>query len=127
MPSLHFGYSFVIGLTIATMPNTTSLRASLPSAIFRRTLLVIIGMSYPLLILIAIVATANHYILDAAAGFVVAVLGWHVNGVLCNLLPLEDFCYYVLRVHKPYREGEAALLSPVLKGRGSEEEWWRRA
>jgi len=130
MPSLHFGYSFVIGLTIATMPNTTSLRASLPSSILRRTLLVTIGMSYPLLILLAIVATANHYILDAAAGFVVALLGWHFNGVLCNLLPLEDLAFWMVRIHKPMREGdrEAGLMSPVLvKGDDEEGEWWRRA
>lgn len=124
MPSLHFGYSFVIGLTIATMPPTSSLHANKK---LRRAGLLVIGMAYPLTILLAIVATANHYILDAVAGFLVAMIGWNINSVLCNLLVLEDWCYYFLHVHKPCRgEEEETGMSPVGKD-GEEEEWWRRA
>jgi hypothetical protein len=116
MPSLHFGYSFVIGTTIATMPlSGNSLR--------RRILLATIGMLYPLIILVAIVATANHYILDAVAGLFVAVAGWHANRVLYNLLVLEDWFCYLLRVHKPAREGEGGVLYADDKDEG---EWWRR-
>lgn len=116
MPSLHFGYAFVIGLTIATMPIAAS-----ASSIWKRLILVAVGMSYPLTILVAIIATANHYVLDAAAGFAVALAGWHANGVLVNLLPLEDSLYYLLRVHKP-ELGRTAGDFKV----GPAAEWWRQ-
>jgi len=123
MPSLHFGYSFIIGLTIATLPNSAAFRANT----MRRIILVTVGMSYPLLILTAIVATANHYILDAVAGFFVAIIGWHINGILLNLLPLEDYFFYMLHIHKPLREGdEAAVYSPIDKD-NDDEAWMRRA
>jgi hypothetical protein len=53
------------------------------------------------LILIAIISTANHFILDAVAGAVVCTLGWWGNAVLLNLLPLEDYFLWILRIHKP--------------------------
>ncbi|KAJ6627920.1 PAP2 superfamily-domain-containing protein [Mycena sp. CBHHK59/15] len=121
MPSLHFGYSFVIGLTVATLPSHSHSRL-LTLAKWA------LGMSYPALILLAIVATANHYVLDAAAGFVVACIAWNVNGVLKSLLVVEDALFYVLRVHKPRGADEDAggkLFSPVLEM--SEEAGWRRA
>jgi len=125
MPSLHFGYSFVIGLTIATMPPSSSLHVN---NLRRRILLIIFGMSYPSIILVAIIATANHYILDAVAGFFVALLGWHINSVLCNLLVLEDWAYYLLRVHKPSRDckAEGVQIYAADKEEG-EEGWWRKA
>ncbi|KAI5815463.1 PAP2 superfamily-domain-containing protein [Pyronema omphalodes] len=116
MPSLHFGYSFVIGLTLATMPN-----------IKRRWLLVTVGIAYPAIILIAILATANHYVLDAIVGCGVAVLGWCANGLLKNLLPLEDTLYYLLRVHKPTLGERDGSVSPGDPKVGDVEEWWRQA
>lgn len=98
MPSLHFGYAFVIGLTIATMSNN-----SRSPSLLRRLGLVVVGMSYPLLILIAIVATANHFILDAMAGFVVASVGWQINSLMINLLPVEDWAMNAVHVHIPER------------------------
>ena len=117
MPSLHFGYAFVIGLTVATMPNT-----SRAPNLARRAALVVAGMSYPLLIFVAILATANHFVLDAAAGLVVASVGWHANALLANLLPLEDAVMDALHVHIPTR-GEIAEEAKV----GRVEEWWRQA
>ncbi|KAI5776501.1 PAP2 superfamily-domain-containing protein [Geopyxis carbonaria] len=118
MPSLHFGYAFVIGATLVTLPG-----ARLP--------LRVLGACYPALILVAIVATANHYILDAVAGLAVALLGWNANAVLLNLLWLEDWFFWVVRIHKPARgrEEEAVdgAMSPGGAKGGSEEEWWRRA
>ncbi|KAF3406339.1 hypothetical protein DPV78_000020 [Talaromyces pinophilus] len=119
MPSLHFGYSLMIGLTIMTiplppqhtqsksvrlplLPNRISLRFALPS--WRRVVCVIMGAAYPLTILAAIIATANHFILDAVAGAFVCVLGWWANSILLNLLPIEDYFLWVLRMHKPERQ-----------------------
>ncbi|KAJ7211300.1 PAP2 superfamily-domain-containing protein [Mycena pura] len=122
MPSLHFGYSFVIGLTIATLPSRTHSRAL---TVARWAL----GMAYPALILVAIVATANHYVLDAVAGFFVASIAWNINGVLKSLLVVEDAFFYLLRVHKPRGADEDAqgrLFSPVLE-MSEEQAGWRHA
>ncbi|KAH7318312.1 PAP2 superfamily-domain-containing protein [Stachybotrys elegans] len=96
MPSLHFGYSLLVGLTVATLP-ITSVRASS----WKRIVLFVTGMSYPALILTAIVATANHFVLDAVAGAMVCGLAWYGNGILLNLCALEDYFLWTLGIHKP--------------------------
>ncbi|KAK4140054.1 PAP2 superfamily-domain-containing protein [Dichotomopilus funicola] len=101
MPSLHFGYSFLIGLTIAAVPLLRNKRKSLLSLGGRRTVIIAIGMVYPAIILTAIVATANHYVLDAVAGAVACTVAWMCNDVLLNLVPLEDYFLATLRIHKP--------------------------
>lgn len=122
MPSLHFGYSLLIGVSIATLPLAPQHRRSktlilpffnrahpnlaprvrLPS--WSRLGLVFLGFLYPTLILIAIVSTANHFILDAVAGAVVCGVGWYGNRILLNLLPLEDYFLWLVRIHKPTTE-----------------------
>ncbi|OAA63366.1 integral membrane protein [Niveomyces insectorum RCEF 264] len=96
MPSLHFGYSLLIGLTIATIPLGTQNRYCL-----KRSLVALGAMIYPAIILTAIVATANHFVLDAVAGALVCAVAWHTNGFLLNLLPLEDYFLWAVRIHKP--------------------------
>ncbi|KAL2869988.1 phosphatase PAP2 family protein [Aspergillus lucknowensis] len=110
MPSLHFGYSLIIGLTIMTIPLPARHRLSsqirigpvwvhIPS--WCRLTCLFLGLAYPSIILGAIVATANHFILDAIAGAMVCTLGWRFNRVLLNLVPLEDYFLWVVRIHKP--------------------------
>ena len=113
MPSLHFGYSLLIGLTICTIPLaaqhrrsrtialTRSIRVRLPSA--RRLACLLVGIAYPTIILLAIIATANHFILDAVAGAMVCGLAWTGNRVLLNLLAVEDYFLWCVRIHKPER------------------------
>ncbi|KAK2602157.1 hypothetical protein N8I77_008713 [Diaporthe amygdali] len=96
MPSLHFGYSLLIGLTVATMP--VQFRG------WRRMALVMGGMAYPALILTAIVATANHFVLDAVAGACVVAVAWHAQGIMLNLLVLEDYFLRLVRIHKPSKD-----------------------
>jgi hypothetical protein len=96
MPSLHFGYSFLIGLTIATFPLESQGRYGL-----KRIAIVLGAMIYPATILTAIIATANHYVLDAVAGAIVCTIAWHTNSFLLNLLPLEDYFLWAVRIHKP--------------------------
>jgi membrane-associated phospholipid phosphatase len=62
MPSLHFGWTLLIG--VATV------------YIARRWWLKVVGVLVPLFMLIGIVATANHFILDAIAGAVVVGLSY---------------------------------------------------
>lgn len=83
-------------------PNRISFRFALPS--WHRILCVAIGAAYPLTILAAIVATANHFILDAVAGALVCMLGWWGNAILLNLLPIEDYFLWTLRLYKPERQ-----------------------
>ncbi|KAL1840818.1 hypothetical protein VTJ49DRAFT_7717 [Mycothermus thermophilus] len=96
MPSLHFGYSFLVGLTVATVPLRRLGRFA-----WRRLAIVFIGMVYPAIILAAIVATANHFVLDAVAGAFICLLAWKANGLLLNLLPIEDHFLALVRIHKP--------------------------
>lgn len=98
----------MIGLTIMTIPLPSRHRRGIRSRIlglrvpsWRRLLLLVLGILYPFVILVVIVATANHFILDAVAGAVVCVLGWRFNGILLNLLPLEDCFLWIVRIHKP--------------------------
>jgi hypothetical protein len=125
MPSLHFGYSLLIGLTIMTIPlNPSHISSStlrIPLLNFRlriphrrRLLCILIGTFYPALILVAIIATANHFILDAVAGSMVCGAAWWGNDVLLNLLMLEDWFLWVVRIHKPERE----VLDVVEEGSG---------
>ncbi|KAJ5919040.1 hypothetical protein N7466_009983 [Penicillium verhagenii] len=111
MPSLHFGYSLMIGLTIMTIPLPSHHRRTLPLRFargigfqlpsYQRLACLVLGFLYPFIILVAIVATANHFILDAIAGALVCALGWRFNGGLLNLLPVEDYFLWVVRIHKP--------------------------
>lgn len=120
MPSLHFGYSLMIGVTITTFPlpsqhhlsqtlrplflNYSHPRLS-PNPLrlpWHRIVCIVFGITYPFTILAAIIATANHFILDAFAGAIICGLGWWGNSVLLNFLPLEDYYFFwILRIHKP--------------------------
>ncbi|TPX59407.1 hypothetical protein SpCBS45565_g07763 [Spizellomyces sp. 'palustris'] len=97
MPSLHFGYAFIVGTSMLVHAHWKPLR--------------IIGALYAPLILIAIVATANHYFLDAIAGLFVAILAYFTNSVLLNLLVIEDYILYVLRIEKPPTKEEVQFMN----------------
>jgi hypothetical protein len=114
MPSLHFGYALLIGLTIASVPLASKYerartlrvggawRVKVPSP--RRLVCLAAGVAYPAVILAAIVATANHFILDAVAGAMVCACAWAGNRMLLNLLPVEDWFLWCVRIHKPDRK-----------------------
>ena len=104
--SLHVGYSLLIGLTISCLPlapqhqrsrNVSvrtpfvgkTLQSRLPST--RRLACLNVGSIYSAIILVAIVATADHSILDAVAAALNYGLAWTGNWVLLNLLLLEDY------------------------------------
>ncbi|HMO00727.1 MAG TPA: phosphatase PAP2 family protein [Miltoncostaeaceae bacterium] len=61
VPSMHFGYAFLIGVVGVTLVRGPLARVALAA--------------YPALVLLTIVGTANHYVLDAAAGGAVMLLG----------------------------------------------------
>jgi hypothetical protein len=60
-PSLHFGWNLLMGIALVSQSRYYLLR--------------VIGVLLPLAMFVAIVVTANHYVIDAVAGGVVAVIG----------------------------------------------------
>ena len=104
MPSMHFGYAFVIGCTM--IYHAGIFRRSLEKGEVQKSwgwklVYIMIGVGYPGMILLTIVATANHYWLDALMATIVASLAYLCNGVFLGLLPLEDLLLWVLRLTKP--------------------------
>ena len=61
MPSLHFGWNLLVGAALWMASKNVLLRA--------------FAVLMPLFMLADIVLTANHYILDAAAGMLVVIVG----------------------------------------------------
>jgi membrane-associated phospholipid phosphatase len=61
MPSLHVGWDLLVGLAVLAAATATWLR--------------VLGALMPLLMAVATVATANHYVLDAVAGIAFGLAG----------------------------------------------------
>ncbi|KAG9243113.1 PAP2 superfamily-domain-containing protein [Calycina marina] len=104
MPSMHFGYSFIIGCTF--LYHSGVFRKSLEAGERRKSApwaiwYCLLAVAYPSWILLTIVATANHYYLDACAAFFVALAAYAYNRVFLALLPLEDLLLWCLRLNKP--------------------------
>ena len=64
VPSLHFGYALIVGVVLAVVAQRRIWR--------------IAGALYPAAMLLIIVATGNHFFVDAALGGLVVVIGWLV-------------------------------------------------
>ncbi len=61
MPSLHFGWNLLVGVIVWRVTTNRWLRAA--------------AVALPVLMCVAVVATANHYVIDVVAGAVVALIG----------------------------------------------------
>ncbi len=64
VPSMHFGYSFFIGYVLIRL--------------FKNWIVKILGFLYPITVLIVIVATGNHFIVDAIAGGLVVIAAYYI-------------------------------------------------
>jgi hypothetical protein len=73
MPSLHFGWSLWCGIVVAVLARKWWVKA--------------LGMLHPLFTASAIVATANHWVLDAVGGAVVVGAGFGLVYVLTGPRP----------------------------------------
>jgi hypothetical protein len=62
VPSLHFGYALLVGVSIALLAKSRAAR--------------VIGWSYPVVMLLVIVATGNHFFFDAAGGALAIGVGF---------------------------------------------------
>jgi membrane-associated phospholipid phosphatase len=61
MPSLHSGWDLLVGISIVTAASTVLLKG--------------VGWALPVMMALAVVATANHYLLDVVAGVLLVLLG----------------------------------------------------
>ncbi|KAI9041887.1 phosphatase PAP2 family protein [Aspergillus affinis] len=103
MPSLHFTYAFVIGCTFLYHSGILQRFYGRPTrrAAWKQIMYITLAIVYPLLVLSVIVATANHYWLDAVVAIFTVSLCYLGNRVLCLLLPIEYCICWALRLAKP--------------------------
>jgi hypothetical protein len=73
MPSMHIGWSLWCGLTIFALATVPWVR--------------VLGLLYPATTLVVIVATANHFWLDAVGGVVCLAFGFAVAGAWYGTTP----------------------------------------
>ncbi|KAI5814443.1 PAP2 superfamily-domain-containing protein [Pyronema omphalodes] len=104
MPSMHFGYALIVGMTCfwhAGGFGCWSRGYRNHAAWGWKAALATFGILYPLTVLLIIIATANHYWLDAVAAAATALVALAANRVFVVLVPLEDWLLWLLRVHRP--------------------------
>jgi len=105
MPSMHFGYSFCIGCTLvyhSGIFRQNLHKDEVKKSTFWKAFFVLLGVFYPTVILITIIATANHYWLDTMVATCCACIAYLCNRIFLVFLPLEDLLLWALRVEKPY-------------------------
>ncbi|MFE6401385.1 phosphatase PAP2 family protein [Streptomyces alboflavus] len=73
MPSMHIGWSLWCGLTIFALASVPWVK--------------VLGLLYPTLTLVVIVATANHFWLDAVGGMICLAFGYTVARLWYGKLP----------------------------------------
>ncbi|MYR14688.1 hypothetical protein GTY62_29605, partial [Streptomyces sp. SID724] len=76
MPSLHFGWSLWCGVVIVMLAPRLWMKA--------------LGLLHPIFTIAAIVATANHWVLDAAGGALVVAMGFGLTYLLSGPRRLVD-------------------------------------
>ncbi|KAI5265314.1 hypothetical protein E4T47_08535 [Aureobasidium subglaciale] len=104
MPSVHFAYAFAIDCTL--IYHSGILRRKLEYGQVRKSMAwkvwyLILGVGYPAMILTAIVATANYYLLDALIAAIYVLSAFMSNKVFYVFIPLEDWFLWAIRVEKP--------------------------
>ncbi|MCF3133298.1 phosphatase PAP2 family protein [Streptomyces olivochromogenes] len=90
MPSMHIGWSLWCGLTIFALASVPWVR--------------VLGLLYPATTLLVIVATANHFWLDAVGGILCLAFGFTVARLWYGALP------YALPRPAPHRSTDGPLL-----------------
>jgi hypothetical protein len=104
MPSVHFAYAFCISCTM--IYHSGILRQKLEYGEVRKSWTwkfsyVGLGVGYPMLILTSIIATANHYFLDAMVATICVLVALVSNKMFYIFVPLEDWLLWVIRAERP--------------------------
>jgi hypothetical protein len=87
MPSLHFGIAVLIGWCLFHWSPHRAIR--------------ILACFWPAVMLFTILATANHFLVDAFVGALVPTVSWVINDSWLVLRPLEEWIYWICRTEKP--------------------------
>jgi hypothetical protein len=87
MPSLHFGISALIAWCLFYRAPHKAIR--------------VLAIFWPATMLFTILATANHFLLDAFVGGLVPIISWLVSDVWLIFRPLEEWLYWLCRTEKP--------------------------
>ncbi|MFD7496947.1 bifunctional glycosyltransferase 87/phosphatase PAP2 family protein [Streptomyces sp. NPDC059832] len=97
MPSLHFGWSLWCGVVIVMLAPKAWMKA--------------LGLLHPLFTVSAIIATANHWVLDAVGGAAVVALGFGLTHLLAGPRRLRPAA--LPAAAKPQDDLERSLPVPV--------------
>ncbi|MCX4732305.1 bifunctional glycosyltransferase 87/phosphatase PAP2 family protein [Streptomyces sp. NBC_01363] len=97
MPSLHFGWSLWCGVVIVMLAPKAWMKA--------------LGLLHPLFTVSAIIATANHWVLDAVGGAAVVALGFGLTHLLAGPRRLRPVA--VPAAAKPQDDLERSVSVPV--------------
>jgi hypothetical protein len=87
MPSLHFGMAGFIAYCCIRFSPHRYLRA--------------LVALWPVAMLLTILATANHFLLDAIVGALIPIVAWRINGMFIVLRPVEEWMLWLARTMKP--------------------------
>ncbi|WP_447037017.1 phosphatase PAP2 family protein [Streptomyces sp. DSM 118878] len=93
MPSMHIGWSLWCGLTIFALASVPWVK--------------VLGLLYPVTTLVVIVATANHFWLDAVGGMICLAFGFAVARLWSGAMP------YALPREVAVREASGSPRLPV--------------
>ena len=77
MPSLHFGTALLLAVYLWRFAPHVVVKVLAPL--------------WPVAMLLTILATANHFLLDAMVGAVIPWLGWRYGGVMARLSVVQDW------------------------------------
>lgn len=95
MPSIHICYALIVGLTLAWA--------------MRRSAFQVLPLLYPVAMLVAVVVTANHYIMDAVGGVI----------VFCLAATAALSLYWLRRRADRRAARPKAAATPATAGRGA--------
>lgn len=87
MPSEHFGVATLISYSLTRWSPHTWIR--------------LIAPLWPVVMLFTIIATANHFFLDACVGGLVTVAAFACSDVMLIFRPIEEWVFWMARTEKP--------------------------
>jgi PAP2 superfamily len=98
VPSLHVGWDLLMGVAIAMAARRLWVR--------------LLGVVMPMVMTIAVVLTANHYIVDAIAGAALTTTCWMACGWWMHRHPVPLASQRVIRPHMRHVDDPLRLSSP---------------
>ena len=102
MPSLHFTYALTVGCTFIWHSGFLQrLQGRREQGLVGMLGFLVAGFVYPALVLLVIVATANHYYLDAVAATFSVLVCFFANRIWLLLMPLERLFLRITMLEKP--------------------------